>query len=405
MSLTLPVSLVPMRVCNVCGYQRPECGMSSRRHVLSAAGDLVCFFCVDAGKRVSAEAAETDDAVAVAASEGLQLVRSLRSESGFKGVFKHHHKFLATCMVNGKRRSLGSFFTSEEAALCYARYLGPERSGAEAAEAGAADASRDIMTLTADVARAHAEAEGLTLVPSPTKSGFKGVKTHVRGNSFSASISVGTRKSRFLGWFSTPEAAALCCARAAEMQKPLTAPALTAPEVVATAAEEGLCLVRSSNATGFKNVFKHRNSFKAKDGTLDLGSFRTAEEAALSYSRHIGSARAAAEAAFHTADEVARVLPSELTGAPCIGRMAIPIVVPVVTGMDSAGHDIVVVVATELEDGSSSVDIDVVMNTEVLSTRPTLAQAGAYGHVLATSAAASQAHGVRCSHATPPLHQ
>ena len=34
------------------------------------------------------------------------------------------------------------------------------------------------MTLTADVARAHAEAEGLTLVPSPTKSGFKGVKTH-----------------------------------------------------------------------------------------------------------------------------------------------------------------------------------------------------------------------------------
>ena len=161
------------------------------------------------------------------------------------------------------------------------------------------------MTLTADVARAHAEAEGLTLVPSPTKSGFKGVKTHVRGNSFSASISVGKRKSRFLGRFSTPEAAALCCARAAEMQKPLTAPALTAPEVVATAAEEGLCLVRSSNATGFKSVVKHRNSFKAKVGALYLGSFRTAEEAAQSYSRHIGSARAAAEAAFHTADEVA----------------------------------------------------------------------------------------------------
>ena len=60
---------------------------------------------------------------------------------------------------------------------------------------------------------------------------------------------------------------------------------------------------------------------------------------------------------------VGRLLPSELTGAPCIGRMASPIVVPVVNGMDSAGHNMVVVVATELfatEDGSSSVDIDVV---------------------------------------------
>ena len=28
MHLTLPVSLVSMRVCTVCGYQRPECGMS-----------------------------------------------------------------------------------------------------------------------------------------------------------------------------------------------------------------------------------------------------------------------------------------------------------------------------------------------------------------------------------------
>ena len=165
MSLTLPVSLVPMRVCNVCGYQRPEFGMSSRRHVLSAAGDLVCFFCVDAGKRVSAETAETDDAVAVAASEGLQLVRSLRSESGFKGVLKLHHKFQATCVVNGKRRSLGSFLTSEEAALCYARYLGPERSAAEAAEAGAAETDDPV---------AVAASEGLQLVRSlRSESGFK----------------------------------------------------------------------------------------------------------------------------------------------------------------------------------------------------------------------------------------
>ena len=42
------------------------------------------------------------------------------------------------------------------------------------------------------------------------------------------------------------------------------------------------------------------------------------------------------------------------TGAPCIGLVASPSVVPVVNAMDSAGHNMVVVYATELfatEDG------------------------------------------------------
>ena len=118
--------------------------------------------------------------------------------------------------------------------MCYARYLGPERSAAEAAAARAADTARDGVTLTAEAATAHAEAEGLAL-------------------------------------------------------------------------QDGLCFVRSSNKTGFKSVFKHRNGFKVKVGAQGrqyLGCFPTAEEAALCYTRHIGSERAAAEAKPLTAPEV-----------------------------------------------------------------------------------------------------
>ena len=118
----------------------------------------------------------------------------------------------------------------------------------------------------------------------------------------------------------------MCYAR---VEKELPKP-LTAPEVLANAAQHGLCLVRSSNVTGFKSVFKHRNGYKAKVGAQYLGSFPTAEEAALCYTRHIGSERAAAEATNWNewASSASghgwrgRLLPSELTGAPCIGLVA-----------------------------------------------------------------------------------
>ena len=115
--------------------------------------------------------------------------------------------------------------------------------------------------------------------------------------------------------------------------------ALTAPEVLALAAQEELCLVRASNETGFKAVFKDRNVFKAKTpgflshgGAQHLGPFPTAEEAALAYARHIGSARAAAEATKWASKSLGhgrgRVLPSELTGgAPVLRLVETPIVV------------------------------------------------------------------------------
>ncbi|KOO29887.1 hypothetical protein Ctob_007063, partial [Chrysochromulina tobinii] len=185
-------------------------------------------------ERAAAEAAEAsvagprpltaDEARAAAAAEGLELVPSSRSETGFKGVRKSGGRYVVMIYENGKPRYIGHlrdtgggglvlreacwgrasgggggggngqrataahggrgqggrggrgaracavverFATPEEAALCYARHIGAERAAAEAAEASAA-APR---LLTADDARAAAVAEGLELVHAPAPSG------------------------------------------------------------------------------------------------------------------------------------------------------------------------------------------------------------------------------------------
>ena len=159
--------------------------------------------------------------------------------------------------------------------------------------------------MTRSEAVTAAAAEGLTLLPSKSGMGFKGV-TKV-GNSYKASVCVPrTRQLRFLGSFACAEAAALCYARhlgservAAQVEEASRLP-LTAEEVHALAAEERLCLVpstRESNETGFRGVKKRCQKYQAHSGGIYLGAFPTAEEAALSYARHLGAERAAAEAA------------------------------------------------------------------------------------------------------------
>ena len=107
---------------------------------------------------------------------------------------------------NGQRH-LGTFATPEEAALCYARHIGAERSAAELAQARVAVP----RPLTADEARAAAVAEGRELLPSSgSESGYKGVVMHY--GKYQARIEE-KGNLRHLGTFATPEEAALCYAR------------------------------------------------------------------------------------------------------------------------------------------------------------------------------------------------
>jgi hypothetical protein len=64
-----------------------------------------------------------DEARAAAAAEGLELVPSTRSETGFKGVSKSGGRYKVEITESGKSRHIGNFATAEEAALCYARIV------------------------------------------------------------------------------------------------------------------------------------------------------------------------------------------------------------------------------------------------------------------------------------------
>ena len=74
-------------------------------------------------------------ALRLAAAEGLTLVRS-NNKTGFSNVYPVQGSLAGLVRVEvgstagGKREHLGSFATAAEAALAYARYLGPERSRA-----------------------------------------------------------------------------------------------------------------------------------------------------------------------------------------------------------------------------------------------------------------------------------
>uniref|UniRef100_A0A7S0P3X9 AP2/ERF domain-containing protein n=1 Tax=Calcidiscus leptoporus TaxID=127549 RepID=A0A7S0P3X9_9EUKA len=91
------------------------------------------------GKLSSSDAAQA--ALAQAEAEGLTLVRSVASQTGYKHVmYRPQSKVpfavwvsrLGAAGLRGSRK-LGIFGTAEEGALCYARHLGPEASAAEAA--------------------------------------------------------------------------------------------------------------------------------------------------------------------------------------------------------------------------------------------------------------------------------
>ena len=158
--------------------------------------------------------------------------------------------------------------------------------------------------MTAAEAHAAAAAEGLALVCAENAAGFKGVKrSDCVSTRFEARLKRGGRDV-YLGTFATAEEAALAVARflgpegvvaslAAAAAAALEPAPMTAAEAHTAAATEGLALLRSAeNAAGFLGVRRKNNSvikpFTAKLKKQQLGSFATAEEAALAYARALG---------------------------------------------------------------------------------------------------------------------
>ena len=154
----------------------------------------------------------TADEIATALeAEGLFLLPSRRegAKTGYKGVYPNpsdaKKPYAAQVRRDGRNVVLGKFATAEEAALVYARAIGP-------AELHAAAAALHARPLSAREVAAAVRAEGLRLLRSEkVASGFVGV-----------TIGSGERKRPYnvvlrgtlLGCFESAEEAALVYARA-----------------------------------------------------------------------------------------------------------------------------------------------------------------------------------------------
>ena len=238
-----------------------------------------------------------------AEAEGLTLLRA-DNKAGYFGV--HLYKpgqpkpYEARVRRGGKDVYLGSFATAEEAALCVAR--SPE--GQTAAKKASA-----APPMTGEEARQQAEAEGLTLLRADNKAGYFGVYVTQPGQPkpYMAQVWRGG-KMVYLGIFATTEEAALCVARSPEgraaAERAAAAPPLTGEEARQQAQAEGLTLLKADNKAGYFGVsLAHPGQPKpyearVRRGGKDvfLGSFATAEEAALCVARS-PEGRAAAERA------------------------------------------------------------------------------------------------------------
>ena len=166
--------------------------------------------------------------------------------------------------------------------------------------------------MTSEEARQQAQAEKLTLVVAETKTGYFGVSLDKPGRPKPYKARVRRcGKHVGLGYFATAEEAALCVARTPEGQavaaeRAAAAVPLTRKEARQQAQAEGLTLRLTENKTGYFGVSLDKpgrpKPYKAqvwRDGKdVYLGSFATAEEAALCVARSPeGQAVAATQAA------------------------------------------------------------------------------------------------------------
>ena len=206
--------------------------------------------------------------------------------------------FKAGFRRSGTQVSLGCFATAEEAALCIAR--SPE------GQAAAAERGTAAPPLTAKEARQQAQAERLTLRVAKNTTGFHGVYSLTKPghDKYQARVTRGG-KVVSLGTFATAEEASLCVARSPEgraaARRAAAAPPLTSKEARQQAQAEGLTLRVAETKAGYYGVHLknpgHPKPYEAQvrrgGKNVRLGSFVTAEEAALSVARLEGEKTAA----------------------------------------------------------------------------------------------------------------
>jgi len=160
-----------------------------------------------------------EDALRQAEAEGLTLLLSESSNSGYRGVsFKSNMKtrtkpYHAEVQRGGKHATLGYFATAEEEALAHAR--SPE--GRAAVAAAAAPPAPPLMT--AEEALRQVGTEGLTLLRAENSrysnsTGYKGVSftNSMKTRPYQAKVKRGGKQVA-LGYFATAEEAALVFAR------------------------------------------------------------------------------------------------------------------------------------------------------------------------------------------------
>ena len=274
----------------------------------TAEGAALCVARSPEGRAAAQRVAATptpltsEDARQQAQAEGLVLLVADNTTGYFGVIFgvPGPKPFQAKVRCAGKMVHMGQFATAEEAALCVAR--SPE--GKAAAEKAAA-----APPLTSEEARQQAQAEGLTLLVGRSGKGYFCVSLSKPGQPkpYMAYVSRGGKKLS-LGNFATAEEAALCVARSPEGQAAAqrAAPApLTSEEALQQAQAEGLTLRVANNKTGYFGVkfnsSSQTNPYQAqvRRGGKDvhLGSFATAEEAALCVARSPEGQAAAKKAA------------------------------------------------------------------------------------------------------------
>ena len=267
------------------------------------------------------------EATAAAAREGLPLIRSTASVTGYLNVFARSEAgrsgyFAVSSTSDGRGRTHMACDTPEAGAYAVARHMGKEAAHVAAARYAKREEFEDVVEMTADEAVAAALEEGLPLVRSAASSaGYLNVGFHEPSGKYIARVN---RCSSDVCRIScaTPEAAALMVAR--EMGKEAAHAAvvtsevrsakreelkdvmeMTADQAVAAAAEEGLPLVRANGRTGFRNVELNHGHFRVREqpSDLDVRGFASAEGAALAHARHIGKEAATKGAAKFTLGE------------------------------------------------------------------------------------------------------